>query len=65
MKDFSSIQLIEQRFYEELTTPSNNTFEDKKSMALLAFSILNLHHEKIKLQKLTSHSSKKSNCKLL
>ena len=48
MKDFSSIQLIEQRFYEELTTPSNNTFEDKKSMALLAFSILNLHQEKIK-----------------
>lgn len=47
-KDFASIQMIEERFYEELTTPSNNTFEDKKAMALLAISILNLHQEKIK-----------------
>jgi hypothetical protein len=44
-KDFQAISRIENQFYEKILTPTNYTYEDKKTIALIAFSINNFHEK--------------------
>lgn len=40
-KDFESISKIENQYYEKILTPTDYTYEDKKTIALIAFAINN------------------------
>lgn len=48
IKDFESISRIENQFYEKILTPSNYTYEDKKTIALIAFALNNFKQKKYK-----------------
>ena len=48
LKRFDIIQKIEKLYYEILVTPALTTFEDKKAIALISFSYLNIFNGNIK-----------------
>lgn len=48
IKDFESISRIENQFYEKILSPSNYSYEDKKTIALIAFAVNNLNQKNYK-----------------
>ena len=52
LKRFEQIEKLEQHYYEILVTPAHTTFEDKKTIALISFSFLNIHKKKFKEAKI-------------
>ena len=44
-KDFESISRIENQFYEKILSPTTYTYEDKKTIALIAFAINNFEQK--------------------
>ena len=47
-RDFNTLKLIVENYYEELISPGYNTFEDKQAIALIALAINNINKQNYK-----------------